>query len=98
MSCDGDASVAAALYINILLLLEACLLTNTLQSLVITRYFPVTDELHLRLMRDSLEIRMKNGSFLFASFVISMSIRDGLGIECLSMVSLNVLLYLKQLT
>ena len=30
---------------------------------------------------------MKDGSFLFSSLVIPVSIRDGLGIECLSLVS-----------
>ena len=58
-------------------------MTHLSETLVIINS-PVSDKLHLRNTRDSLEIRMENRLLRAARFVVSMAVALRAGVECLS--------------
>lgn len=78
-SCDAGAS-AAAVY-QLVCPLHRKSTTDALQALVLARHLAVANQLHLRLVRNSLQVRVQDAALFVARLVVPVSIVLRLGIE-----------------
>ena len=57
---------------------------HTVQALVHTLHLPIPYKLHLRLMRDGLEIGVQDRGFRVAGFVVTVAVGSRCGVESLA--------------